>query len=337
MRKAMWNNGDRVLGNRPPGDFWYPGTVRHSDGRRFYVIFDDGEDALLTPDQLRPLALEVGNRVYARRGPGGNHEPGRIAERTGDRLLITFADGRQARVELGQVRVPTGAPEEPEEPTPAPAPRRWEVCDRVLACWFDLDWYPGIVLAAEEDRVMVLFDTGSQVPVALDRVRRFALAVGDAVLCRRGAGPEFVAGEVTRLEGEKVQVRYDDGEEEWTSVRLLRLHRDEWFAEGGLEGLAVGNRVLACWFDLYWYPGVILSVEGKRVHITFDDGDQALVTPDRVQELKIGVGDRVFCRWRGGPAFYPGEVMQQDGEKIQVRYDDGDEEWTSVRMVRVER
>jgi hypothetical protein len=94
--------------------------------------------------------------------------------------------------------------------------------------------------------------------------------------------------------------------------------------------------VLAQWYDRYWYPGVILSIEGKRVHIAFDDGDQAVVTPIEVKELAIGVGDRVYCRWKGGPYYYPGEVTRQEGETIFVEYDDGDQEWTTVRMVRLQ-
>jgi len=53
----MWKVGDRVLGKRHDENYWYPGTVRHVDGGRAYVIFDDGEDALAADDQLQPLDL----------------------------------------------------------------------------------------------------------------------------------------------------------------------------------------------------------------------------------------------------------------------------------------
>ncbi len=49
------------------------------------------------------------------------------------------------------------------------------------------------------------------------------------------------------------------------------------------------------------------------------------------------MGKRVQCRWKGGPLYYPGEVTRQDGERIHVAYDNGEQEWTSVRMIRVQR
>ena len=43
-------------------------------------------------------------------------------------------------------------------------------------------------------------------------------------------------------------------------------------------------------------------VTGKRVHILFDDGDQAMVTPEKIKPLSFQVGDRLCCRRKGGPA-----------------------------------
>jgi hypothetical protein len=329
----MLKIGDRILGRRPPEDYWYPGTIRHSVGQRFYVIFDDGEDALLPPEQLRPLRLEIGDLVFARRTAEGDFEPAHINDKAEDRLYLAYEDGEQGWVGLDVVRI---RPEARRQGRPAPRPPRWEVCDRVWACWFDLDWYPGIVLAAEEDRVHVLLDNGSQAPLLPERVRPFQLAVGEAVFCRRWGAPEFVPAEIVRIEGEKVYLRFEEGDEEWTSARLLRLHRDDWLPGDDPKGLNVGDHVLARWFDLWWYPGLVLWIEGKRIHIAFFDGDQALVTPDQVRELAVAVGDRVFCRQGGGPQYLPAEVTERTGDRIHVHYDDGTQEWSSIRMVRLE-
>jgi hypothetical protein len=328
----MWKNGDRVLARREPEeDYWYPGTIRHSQANRHFVLFDDGGDALVGPSGLRPLSLELGDGVFVRRS-GRDYEPGRITDREGDLLLIAFKSGGQplwtplARIRLGSHAARQG------RSVPS-----WDVADRVLACYFDLDWYPGIVLRADDTKVHVLFDDGNQAIVTPDRVRPMEVSAGDRVLCRWQGRPEFYPGEVTHVKEEKIHVRYDDGDEEWTSVRLLRLQRDDWLAVGELQDLSTGDRVLARWFDQLWYPGVILAVEGKRIHIAFDDGDQAHVTCDQVRALDVGVGDHVSCRRRGGPFYLPGEILKKEGERICVRYDGGDEEWTSVRMVRVER
>src|SRR4051812_32950706 len=41
---TMWTTGDRVLAQRLPGEFWYPGVIRHIQDDRFFIIYDDGED-----------------------------------------------------------------------------------------------------------------------------------------------------------------------------------------------------------------------------------------------------------------------------------------------------
>ena len=65
--------GERVLGRKGSGPFWYAGTVRHIDGNRSYVIFDDGDDALVEASKLKKLELNEGDRVRtARRGTRGS-------------------------------------------------------------------------------------------------------------------------------------------------------------------------------------------------------------------------------------------------------------------------
>ena len=99
-----------------------------------------------------------------------------------------------------------------------------------------------------------------------------------------------------------------------------------------------GTRVLAHWApDGFLYPGTILEERGGQYRIGFDDGERAWVTTDGLAPLDVSEGTRVFGRWQGAPAYYPGTVAEQDGERLRIQYDDGDEEWTTVAMVRVER
>src|SRR5438132_1205868 len=160
----MWTTGDRVLALRLPGDFWYPGIIRHIQDDRFFIIYDDGEDGFVKAKQMLPLALEAGDRVHG----------------------------------------------------------RWQL------------------------------------------------------------GQEFYPGVIASRAGEVVTIHYDDGDEETTLIRLLRLERDEWLPESAPSELGAGDRILGCWFDGMWYPGIILSAQGKRVHVLFDDNDQAYLTWDRI-------------------------------------------------------
>jgi hypothetical protein len=98
-----------------------------------------------------------------------------------------------------------------------------------------------------------------------------------------------------------------------------------------------GDRVLANWVDAFFYPGRVRQIKGNLYEIAFDDGDAAWVHQANVRTLDIRVGSDVFCRMQAGPLYYPASVRQQNGEKIQVQYENGQLEWTTISMVRVLR
>ncbi len=334
----MWNTGDRVLAHRPPGNFWYPAVIRHIDGHRFFVIFDDGEDGFVQAKQMLQLDLEAGDQVFARKPPSKEYRPARIVDKMADQVQVRFRNGTLEWTGTGALRIQPENLKKPEaEEVDLQETHDWKPGERVWGCWFDLFWYPGIVLGIDNDQIKVLFDHGNAGTLAPDMMRPFQVQVGERVQGRWQAGNEFYDGKIERLDGEMVHIHYDDDDEETTSVRLLRLKRDEWLPENPPSELAEGDRILAQWFDSFWYPGVILAVEGKRVHTLFDDNDQAYLTWDKVRQLDVEIGDRVFCRWKGGPYYLPGEITQKKGERIRVHFEDGQHEWTSVRLLRLER
>jgi DNA repair Crb2-like protein len=99
----------------------------------------------------------------------------------------------------------------------------------------------------------------------------------------------------------------------------------------------IGDRVLAKWpvEKDWWYPGVVVGTGLVGLEVQFDDGDRTSVTDEEYRPLQLGIGSRVYCRWKGGGEYYPGKVSMAVGDAIHVEYDDGDKETTSVSMVRV--
>lgn len=367
----MWAVGDRVLARRTPEEFWYPGIVRHVQEDRFFVIYDDGEDGFVHAAEMLPLKLGVGDRLFASHEKGRDFNPARIVDKQGDQIQVEFDGGRLAWISTARIRVrppqPTASDKakadgvqaeieaEPDEeldtpddanplaktPRHRPAPDRpkrdWTIGDRVMSLWLDLYWYSGTVLDADDAQVSVLFDHGGHSLVPDDRVHTIEIEEGDRIEGRWKAGPQFFPGVVVRREGAVLHVQYDDGDEEVTLVNLIRLHRDEWLPEPNeVVDLGAGDRILGRWFDGYWYPGVILNAEAKRVHLLFDDNDQAQMTWDRVRPLDLEIGQEVQCRRQGGRMFFKGRIARRKGERIFVQYEDNQEEWTSVRLVRLE-
>lgn len=104
---------------------------------------------------------------------------------------------------------------------------------------------------------------------------------------------------------------------------------------GFLKNHHVGDRVLAPWEAMFLYAGTVDGLQGDEVHIRFDDGDCGWVQIRQIWPLEIKAGLRVFARWKMGYAFYPGEVVEVQGESVQIFYDDGDKEWTKVAALRI--
>jgi hypothetical protein len=99
----------------------------------------------------------------------------------------------------------------------------------------------------------------------------------------------------------------------------------------------VGDRVLAQWpvEKVWWYPGTIIGMSSGQVVVQFDDGDRSPVGLNEVRDLAVRVGTRVYSRWQAGKTYYPGKVSEAVGQAIHINYDDGDQEWTAICMVRI--
>lgn len=90
----------------------------------------------------------------------------------------------------------------------------------------------------------------------------------------------------------------------------------------------VGDTVWAQWRPNSWYHGKIDKTCDRGLHVAFDDGDKACISPAlaavdagaAIGDLKPGV--RVIARWTDGK-FYPATVMRgAGGDKVHVQFDD---------------
>jgi hypothetical protein len=325
----MWRTNERVLASRPPDSFLYPGTVYDTEGSAVHITFDDGLDTRVPAAQVRPLQIEAGDRVQVRLPATRSYTPAAVLRRDGDRLHVEFEDGEHEATSLGMVRI------DPDDWKGRAAPRpghSWIVGDRVLAKWGqDPFWYPGTVQALEGERLHVYYDDGYDEWLTPERVAPLDLKAGDRVFGRWRQGEAFYPGQITSRDGEKIHIRYDDGDQETTTLSLVRVRRG-----AGANPWRVGQRVLAQWGpEPFYYPGVVGAVNGDVISIQYDDGDRAAVMPEQVLPLRLDVGDRVYARWQRGPYYYPGRIARKNGDDLLVQYDDGRQEWTRIEVVRV--
>jgi hypothetical protein len=102
----MANIGDRVLAKWPSEtEWWYPGVVVGIEIEGIEVQYDDGDRASLAEDELMPLAIGVGSRVYGRWQGGGTYYPGMVTAATGAAIHIEFDDGDKETTSVSMVRV----------------------------------------------------------------------------------------------------------------------------------------------------------------------------------------------------------------------------------------
>lgn len=90
-----------------------------------------------------------------------------------------------------------------------------------------------------------------------------AQSSGDWVLARWKGGAHWFPGIIQSVSGERITVRYDDGDLETLSVGAVRPY--DW---------RVGSPVECNFKGTGWYAGKITALNGERLSIAYDDGDR---------------------------------------------------------------
>jgi hypothetical protein len=342
---TQWKSGDRVLA-RWRDSFFYPGRVRAVRSDACEIQFDDGDVDWVASAHVVEPDVKVGSRIFARVQGGPQFAPGVVSQLKGETIQVRYDHGDEewtnlsmVRVERdgGTARVPAPPPAKPGLDLGAPiAEGHWRSGDRVLARWLDFFWYPGTILDLGSKGYHILYDDGDQRVVKEIALMPLAIEEGEQLQIRPKNQPDriYAPATVIQVHGETLDVEYEDGTRETnTKVSRARLWRcpvrvrDFPFEEG--------ERVLGLDVDEYVYPAEIVSVHDDRVIVQFLDGPERMLTPELIRRFELREGLRVECRWKGGPNYFPGVLTQLDGERASIRYDDGDQEWTSIRLLRL--
>lgn len=319
--------GSQVFCRMNAGPAFVPGVVEQQNGEKLRVRYETGgeEWTTLSYVRVRRKIEEVGDDP---RPIGGGP---------------VMMPGASLAPNMPTTLGPPGPPM-PGMPAPRPildvGPARddpnWRVGDRVLARWWDLFWYPGSLLAIGEKGYHVLFDDGDQRIVAELHLMPLAVEEGETVFARPKNQPQriYFPATVSRVRGEVIDVDFEDGNSE-ANLRVSRVRF--WRCPVGFGSFAFeeGDRILAQDIDAFTYPAEIVSVDGDKVIVQFLDGPERMLTPELIRRFDLGVGMAVEGRWKGGQQYFSGKIAKLEGERVLVKYDDGDEEWSSIRLLRL--
>jgi hypothetical protein len=384
--KQGWKSGDRVLA--PWIDaYFYAGSIRRMEGASCEIVFDDGEVAWVESANLRRPDIVKGSQVFCRFHAGPYYMPGKVRQQNGEKIQVEYDNGEKEWTTISMVRVtrplvnsadpparvhqnlamPMGpgmagpgaigpgvggpmtgtmaaagpmvgqpsAPFIPDLGDPV-TDCDWRTGDRVLGRWFDLFWYPATILAMGTKGYHLLFDDGDQRVVKDLGLMPMVVEEGEELFIRPKNQPQriYTPAKVLRVKGETIDVELEDGTHEAnTKVSRARL----WRCPVGIGALSVeeGDRAWAQDIDGFTYPAEILSVEEDKIIVSFLDGPERMLTPELVRPFELRSGTAVQCRWKGGQAYFPGKITQIEGDRVHVAYDDGDREWTTVRLIRL--
>lgn len=104
-----------------------------------------------------------------------------------------------------------------------------------------------------------------------------------------------------------------------------------------LSAHKAGDRVLGKLNDgPYWFAAKVTAVEGDKISLEYGDGAKETTTSEKLLEIgTIRAGTAVQCNWKGKGSYYNGWVTAISGEKVSVRYVDGDKEKTTLDKCRL--
>ncbi len=229
----------------------------------------------------------------------------------------------------------TGAPGAPFEHSQGATRGIPKVGDRVLAPRDGEEWlYAGTVRQVLGKAIHVCFDSGELAWAAAAMAQPIDIDTGSRVSAAWEQGWTYYSAVVTARDGDRVHVVYDDdGIEEWTELKYLRVPSA---ASGpaasgpaaATPNWTTGDRVMAPWGDDWLYPARVREVNGDSVFVRFDDGATTWVKADDLRPLDIGPGSHVFDEWG-----YLVHVTERAGDRIHVVYDDGTAEWTTLQHI----
>lgn len=96
-----------------------------------------------------------------------------------------------------------------------------------------------------------------------------------------------------------------------------------------------GDRAFAYWdADEYFYPATIIKIEGDDIYIRFDTGEEEWTDSDFLEVFEVEADEQVECKSAKDDQYYDVVVLDVDGDRVEVEYEDETTEWTTLSRLR---
>lgn len=100
----------------------------------------------------------------------------------------------------------------------------WNEGDRVFAYWDEDEYfYPATIMQVESEDIYIRFDTGEEEWTNAEYLEEYAVEVDEEVECKSLQDGMYYDVTVIDVDGEQVEVEYEDEMTEWTTLARLRF------------------------------------------------------------------------------------------------------------------
>ncbi|HND48250.1 MAG TPA: tudor domain-containing protein [Anaerolineales bacterium] len=86
--------------------------------------------------------------------------------------------------------------------------------------------------------------------------------------------------------------------------------------------------------DDYFYPATILEITEEDILIRFDTGEEEWTQDEYLEEYAVAEDEEVECKAAKDDQYYDVTVRSADGDRVEVEFDDGTVEWTTLNRIR---
>jgi hypothetical protein len=204
------------------------GVIQEITGNQALIAFGDGDAGRVLLDQIRPLAVQVGQDVLSRRKMGPQHFPAKLVDRRGEQVCVNFSDNDEDEwTTLAALRIPC----QPLGPAAVPVQvashmafaKNLRPGDRVWAPWQKGVLFAGTVDKLRDEEAHVHFDDGDAGWVHCVQLLPLEIPMGLRVVSSWKMKGQYRPGIVAEVDGERIHIHYDDGNKEWTKAAALAL------------------------------------------------------------------------------------------------------------------
>jgi hypothetical protein len=100
----------------------------------------------------------------------------------------------------------------------------WQEGNRVFVYWDEDEYYyPATVTGVEAEEIHIRYDNDEEDQVSDDYLIELSLYEGDAIECYWSEDDDYYAATIKQVDGERIQVEWEDGSDSWTTISDVRV------------------------------------------------------------------------------------------------------------------